>query len=129
MTSLDKTRALIAQLAAALGLPSLPSDNNNGTPLEIDGRTVLIYGGDDESILLVAPVAPLPEEPGYGLTAYLLRKNLFQSDLAPFQVALDDGGTVVVWGRLQIADLDGAVLAAVLKRLAQRVGDIAGEMG
>jgi hypothetical protein len=128
MTSLDRTRALIADLARALGLAELPPDNDNGYKLIIRERTLSLYGSDDESILLVAPLVPLPTDPGYGLTAYLLRKNLFQSDIAPFQVALENAGNLLIWGRLAVADLDGPTLAAVLNRLAERAAEMAGEI-
>jgi hypothetical protein len=130
MPALDRTRALIADLAAAVGLPSLPADAAGGYHLTIGaGADVYVYGGDDETILVVAPVGPLPVHPEYGLAVWLLRKNLYDSDWAPFQIAVDDAGVLIFWGRLAIADLTGATLATVLDRVAALVGEIRVEVG
>ena len=97
---LTKTRALMADLAKELKLPGLPQDDTGGFELTIgDDTTVLIYGGDDETMLVISPIGPLPDTPDYGLVSYLLRQNMFNSDVAPFQVAVDDGGGVILWAR------------------------------
>ena len=130
MPALDRTRALIADLATAIGLPSLPADATGGYHVTIgDGADIYIYGGDDETILVVAPIGPLPLEPEYGLMVWLLRKNLYDSDWAPFQIAADDTGVLIFWGRLGIADLTGATLGAVLDRIAALLGEIRAEVG
>lgn len=122
---LTKTRALMADLAAALNLPGLPQDDNGGFELTIgDDTTVLIYGGDDETMLVVAPIGPLPAEPGYGLVVYLLRQNMFDSDITPFQIAIDSGGNVILWGRLGIEEFTGETLAALIAALAETVSDL-----
>ena len=119
----------MADLAAALGLPTLPQDDTGGFRLTVGEKTeVLLYGGDDESLLIIAPIAPLPMEPSYGLVVYLLRSNLFDSDVAPFQIAVDDGGSLIFWGRIRIAEMTGAALASLIDRLAERVTLIAGEV-
>jgi hypothetical protein len=129
MTALVRTRALITELAAALDITALLPDDSGGFHLTIGTKTdVYLYGGDDETILVVAPVATLPLEPEYGLVIYLLRNNLFDSDMTPFQTACDDGGALILWGRLKITDLDGAVLAGVVDRLAERVETIRAEV-
>jgi len=90
---LDHTRSLIADLASALKIGALPPDASGGYQLTIGGTTtLLIYGGDDETILLVAPLGKLPPKPEYGLVLYLLRANMFNSDLTPFQIAVDEAG-------------------------------------
>jgi hypothetical protein len=130
MAALDKTRLLIAKLAKQIGLKSLPSDDSGGYRLTIGASTeVFIYGGDDVTILVVAPVAPLPRDVEYGLAVYLLRGNLFDADTAPFQIAVDDGGVLIFWGRVRIADFDGATLATLLDRVAAKVEEIRGEVG
>jgi hypothetical protein len=130
MTELVRTRALIADLAAAIGLPSLPPDENGGFRLTVgEGTDVFIYGGDDETILIVSPIGPLPQQPEYGLMFFLLRNNLFDSDSAPFQIAADEAGILVFWGRVDIADLTGATLSLLLDRIAQRVNEIRKEIG
>lgn len=120
---LDHTRSLIAELATALGLPALPPEANGGFQLTIGGTTtVLIYGGDDATILVIVPLGPLPRRPDYGLVVYLLHSNMFNSDLTPFQVAVDEAGGLIVWGRLRIADFAGERLARLVGTLADRVG-------
>ncbi len=79
-------------------------------------------------MLIVAPVAPLPMEPGYGLVVYLLRSNLFDSDVAPFQIAADDTGALVFWGRVRIDAMTGTTLASLIDRVAERVTLIRGEI-
>lgn len=131
MPALDRTRALIAELAAALGLASLPADDDGGYHLKVGAAAsdILIYGGDDETILVVAPVAPLPTTPEYGTMVYLLRNNMFDSPLAPFQVAVDDEGALLLWGRMPIAGLTGATLASVIDGLAEQVEEMRAEVG
>jgi len=130
MTAFVRTRALMAELAAAMGLAELPPDDSGGYHLTIGKKTdIFIYGGGgDETILVIAPVAPLPLEPEYGLVVYLLRNNLFDSDAAPFQIAVDDGGGLIFWGRLKIADFTGALLASVIDLVAERVEEIRAEI-
>ena len=129
MASLDRTRALIAELAKALGLPALPPDNSGGVKLTVGETTeMFLFGGDDETVLIVTPVAALPRGVGYGLALYLLRANMFDADTAPFQVAADAGGGVIFWGRLPIAELDGTMLAGLLGRVAARVEAMRSEL-
>lgn len=129
MAALERTRALMEATAAAIGLPGLPADDTGGYHLKIGAETdIFIYGGDDETILIVAPIGPLPRATDYALVVYLLQRNRFDADTAPFQIAADEVGTLIFWGRLRIADLDGALLAAVLDRVAQRVREIAAEV-
>ena len=125
---LDKTNALVADLAAALKLPPIPPDDSGGFLLTVGEATDLfIYGGDDETILVVVPIAELPHDLDYGLGLYLLRTNMFNSDLTPFQVAADEQGGLILWGRLQIATLDGASLAGLIGALADRAVGIRAE--
>ena len=121
MAVLDHTRALITGLASAIGLPDLPPDETGGFHLQVGGtEDVFIYGGDDIDILVVVPVAPLPPAPGYALVTYLLHSNMFNADIAPFVIAADDAGGVILWGKLCIADLDGTALARIVDNLTER---------
>lgn len=122
---LTQTRALIAALATAMQVPSLPPDNNGGIQLTIGENTnVLLYGGDDITLLAVAPLGPLPLPPGAAVTTYLLRLNMFNSAIEPFRVGLDEGGGLILWARLTIADFTGETLANLVDALADRVADI-----
>jgi hypothetical protein len=130
MATLDLTRALIAELAKTIGLAELPRDQTGGWHLTV-GETddVYIYGGDDITFLVVMPIGPLPTRPGFALVNYLLRGNLFDSEFAPFQIATDEDATLVQWGRLAVADFDGAKLAKAIDNLADRAIEVRKELG
>jgi hypothetical protein len=115
---LDRTRALYADLAKALGTDSLPPDNNGAIQLTIGEQTVILMGQDDITIMVVAPVAELPREPEYGTMLWLLRRNLYDSDIAPFTAACDAAGTVILWARIEIEGQTGETLAALLDAVA-----------
>ena len=130
MPTLEHTRALIADLAKVIGLPEIPQDETGGYHLTIgDDNDVYLYGGDDEQILIVVPIAPLPVKPQYALVNYMLRSNMFDSEMAPFQIATDDSATLIQWGRLKIADFDGTTLAKVIDNLADRATELKKEIG
>lgn len=127
--ALERTRELIAALATALGLPSLPQGDDGGWQLTVGGQTdVYLYGGDDVTILVIAAIAPLPQDVEYALMLWLLRRNLFDSDITPFVVAADEAGGLVLWGRLRIAEIDGATLASVIDRVAEQVETMRAEI-
>ena len=129
MATLDRTRALMAELATVIGLPELPQDPTGGYHLTIGETDIFVYGGDDEFILVVVPIAPLPLNPDYALMSFLFHSNMFNSPVAPFVVATDEAGTLIQWGRLRIADFDGTTLARVIDNLADRAVEIRGEIG
>lgn len=130
MPGLEKTKALIGEFAAALGLGALPPDDDGGYQVTVGEDTdVMIYGGDDETVLVVAPITQLPRNPEYGTVVYLLRNNMFNSPIMPFQVAVDDEGGLILWARLRIAELNGKSLASVVKGLAEQVEEMRGELG
>ncbi|MCA8977500.1 MAG: CesT family type III secretion system chaperone [Planctomycetes bacterium] len=119
MTSLEHTRALYADLAKELGVPALQPDANGGIQLTIgEDITVVLYGENDERLLVVVPVAELPRSPDHGVVAWVLRRNLYDSDLAPFCIAADDDANLILWGRVPIANLTGARLAGMLDAVA-----------
>lgn len=129
MVALDRTRALMAELAEVIGLPDLPQDATGGYRLVVAGETeILIYGGDDVTLLLVAPLAPLPTETAYPLANYLLRMNMFNAPTMPFTTAVDEGGAVILWGRIALADFDGTHLARLVDNLADLAADVRKEL-
>ena len=130
MPALEKTNALMDDFAKSVGLPPLPRDENGGFQLTVGADTeIFVYGGDDETILIVSPLAPLPQEPDYAVMLYLFRANLFDSDAAPFVIGADEAGTLVFWGRVEIADFDGETLAELIDSVADRAEEIRGELG
>jgi Tir chaperone family protein CesT len=128
MATLDRTRALIADLAGVIGVPELPQDASGGYRLTIGEDDVLLYGGDDEQILVVAPIGKMPVEPDYAVVSYLLQANMFNSETMPFVIAMDDAGNLLQWAKLRIADFNGTTLATVLENLADRSAELRGEL-
>ena len=126
--ALDRTNALMAELAKALGIAGLPPGDGSWQLSVGDDADVFIQGGDDATILVVVPIAALPRELEYGLITYLLRRNMYDSPTAPFQVAVDDAGSLLFWGRLPTAELDGASLAAVIDGVAAAAAEMRPEL-
>ncbi len=127
---LEQTRALYAALAKALGVASLPQDNDGAVALTIgEDSPVLMYGEDDTTILIVAPVASLPRQIDHGTVLWLLRRNFYDSDLAPFCVAADSAGHVVLWGRIPVAGMTGELLASLLDQLGAEARRARDELG
>jgi len=127
-----RTQALYADLAQSLGLKTLPADNNGGIQLTVgDASTVILFAQNDETLLLAAPVAALPKQPEYGLTLWLLRRNFYDSPIEPFRVSCDTEGNIILWGRLPMAGLTGAALAALIDAVATEANrvreEVAGE--
>jgi len=129
MTGLPKTRALYDELAKELRVSSLPIDQNGGVQLTVgESTTVVMYGENDLSLLIVAPIAALPRKPEYGLMSWLFRKNLYDSNLAPFCLATDANSNLVLWGRVPVASLTGVSLAGLIDSLASESETIRDEI-
>ena len=67
---------------------------------------------------MVSPVASLPKEINYGTALWLLRRNFYDSPIAPFRVSCDTAGSIVVWGRVPVDGMTGERLATLLDALA-----------
>jgi Tir chaperone protein (CesT) family len=116
---LELVRALFAELAAVLGIGELPVDNNGAARLTVgEDTTVALFAQLDRTLLIVLPLGPLPPQTSYTLAFWLLRRNLYASDLAPFTLACDEAGTLVLWGRVPLSDLTGESLAHLVDALA-----------
>ncbi len=125
----DRSRALYADLAAALGVADLPADNDGGVQLTIGADTsVALFAEQDRTLLIVVPLIPLPRQIDYALAFWLLRQNLYTSDLAPFTLACDAAGTLALWGRLPLSELTGTSLAALIDAVAAEARRIKGEV-
>ncbi len=127
---LERTRELYAELAAALGLAALPPDANGGVQLDVGAdTTVILYGENDAALLVVVPIMQLPSDVSPGVTLWLLRRNFYDSGIAPFALACDAAGTLVLWGRVPIDGLTGARLAGLLDAVGAEARTVRNEVG
>ena len=112
-------QALYAQLAQTLGVDAIPADAQGIVQLDVgdDGRVVVVPE-DAHTLMLLSPVAALPQALDHGTLLWLMRRNFHDSPLAPFRVGCDSAGHLVVWGRMPIDGLSGAQLAGLLDAVA-----------
>lgn len=124
------TQALYAELAKALGVSELPADASGSIELTIgDDTTVIMFAEDAFSLMLVSPVMPLPAGLDYGLVLWLMRRNFYDSPLAPFRVSCDAAGTIVIWGRVPIQGMSGTALATLIDALGTESNLVREELG
>lgn len=123
------TQALYGELAKSLGVPTLQADDDGSVEVSVGDTPILLFAEDPYTLMLVAPVAPLPADPNYGVMLWLLRRNFHDSPLAPFRIGCDAAGTVVIWGRLPIDSTDGEGLAKLLDALAEQSTLVREELG
>ena len=114
-----RTQALYAALAKTLGTTTLPADDSGAVQLTLgDNSTVSLFAEDEFTLMLVSPVMPLPKKVDYGSTLWLLRRNFYDSPIAPFRVACHTAGSIIVWGRVPIEGMTGEALAGLINSLA-----------
>jgi len=124
-----RTQALYAALAKTLGVPTLPADENGGIQLTVgENSTVTLFAEDEFTLMLVSPVVPLPKKVDYGSALWLLRRNFYDSPIAPFRVSCDTAGTLVVWGRVPTEGMTGESLASLIDALAAEADLIRAEV-
>jgi hypothetical protein len=124
-----RTQSLYAALAKTLGVGALPADDNGGVQLSIgNNSTVTLFAEDEFTLMLVSPVMPLPKDLDYGTTLWLLRRNFYDSPIAPFRVSCDTAGSIVVWGRVPVEGMTGEALAGLLDALAAEADFIREEL-
>jgi len=124
-----RTQSLYAALAKTLGVGALPADDNGGVQLTIgNNSTVTLFAEDEFTLMLVSPVMPLPKKVDYGTTLWLLRRNFYDSPIAPFRVSCDTAGSIVVWGRVPIEGMTGEALAGLLDALGAEADLIRAEV-
>jgi hypothetical protein len=124
------TRALYADLAKALGVGALPADASGSIELTIgEDATVILFAEDAFTLMLVAPVMPLPAGLDYGVVLWLMRRNFYDSPLAPFRVSCDAAGTIVLWGRVPIEGMSGSALATLIDALGAESNLVREELG
>ena len=114
-----RTQALYAALAKTLNVGALPADDNGSVQLTVgENSTVTLFAEDEFTLMLVSPVMALPKKVDYGGTLWLLRRNFYDSPIAPFRVSCDTAGTIVVWGRVPVEGMTGESLARLIDALA-----------
>lgn len=115
----QSTKDLYADLAKALGVAELPADEQGSVQLTVgENSTVVIFAEDAQSVMLVSPVMELPAAIDYGRVLWLLRRNFYDSPLAPFRIGCDTASSIVIWGRVPVAGLTGKELANLIDAVA-----------
>lgn len=121
---------LYSDLAEVLGVDALPAGDDGSVSITVGNRsgpegegggaddTVMLFVEDEHTVMLVSPVMALPANPDYGRVLWLLQRNFYQSPLAPFRVACDQGGGIVIWGRMPVEGLTGRQLAGLIEAVA-----------
>jgi len=114
-----RTQSLYAALAKTLGVAALPADDNGGVRLSIgEHSTVTLFAEDEFTLMLASPVMALPKNMDNGTILWLLRRNFYDSPIAPFRVACDKAGTISLWGRVPVEGMTGETLAGLIDALA-----------
>ncbi len=126
----ESSKRLFDQYAEMLGLASLPVEPSGFVQLAVgDSATVLLYPESEESLLVVTPVAGLPRKLEYGLVRWMLERNFYDSKLAPFRLACDGSGSIVVWGRVPVEELSAEGLAQLINAVVDESEIIREELG
>jgi hypothetical protein len=124
-----RTQALYAALAKTLGVSALPADVNGGVQLSVgNDSSVILFAEDEFTLMLVSPVMQLPKNLDYGAILWLLRRNFYDSPIAPFRVSCDVAGSITVWGRVPIEGMTGEALAGLIDSLATEADFIRQEL-
>lgn len=114
-----RTQALYAALAKTLRVAALPADDAGTVQLTVGENSIVnLFAEDEFTLMLVSPVAPLPKKIDYGTSLWLLRRNFYDSPIAPFRVSCDTAGSIVVWGRIPIEGMTGEALAGLIDAVA-----------
>ncbi|MBL0089352.1 MAG: type III secretion system chaperone [Ideonella sp.] len=112
-----------------MGLPAFEPDAAGGIALTVGSKTkVFVFGQSDGFLLLAVPAVALPKEPDYATMQWLLHRNFYDSDLAPFRIATDAGGTILLWGRVPVEGMTGAALAGLVDAVASEAHRIRDEV-
>jgi hypothetical protein len=125
----ERIQKLYAELALALGVKSLPTDDKGTVTLDVgDASSVTIFAEDSQTLMLVSPVMALPQEIDYGSTLWLLRRNFYDSSLTPFRIGCDTAGSLVIWGRVPVESVTGEALAGLVDALGEEADLIREEL-
>ncbi len=126
-------KKLYEDLAQALGVPEVPADAQGIVQLTLgsgdDEGSIVLVPEDAATLMLMAPVGPLPKAGIDGGTLlWLMRRNFHDSPLAPFRLGADKAGTLVIWGRMPIDGMTGIELAALLQAVLEEAANVREEM-
>jgi Tir chaperone protein (CesT) family len=122
-------QAVYDDLAKTLGVAKLPTDDQGSFQLAVgETSAVNVFAEDEFTLLLATAVMELPPTLDHGSALWLLRRNFYASPIAPFRVACDAAGNLVVWGRVPVDGLTGERLAALLEALGTEADLIRGEL-
>ncbi len=114
-----RTQALYTALAKTLRVAALPADDAGAVQLTVGENSIVnLFAEDEFTLMLVSPVASLPKKIDYGTSLWLLRRNFYDSPIAPFRVSCDTAGSIVVWGRIPIDGMTGEALAGLIDAVA-----------
>src|SRR5258706_460818 len=124
-----RTQSLYAALAKTLGVGTLPADDNGGVQLRgANNSTVPLFAEEGFPLGRVSRVIPCPKKVISGTSLWLLRRNFYDSPIAPFRVSCDTAGSIIVWGRVPIEGMTGETLAGLLDALAAEADFIRAEV-
>ena len=130
MPTPKRTQLLYAALAKTLGVATLPADDNGGIRLSVgENSTVTLFAEDEFTLMIVSPVMALPKNVGYASALWLLRRNFYDSPIAPFRVSCDKAGNVAVWGRIPVEGMTGESLARLVDAVAAEANTIREQVG
>src|SRR6266567_8538489 len=122
-------QALLDSLDKVTGAGTPPENPDGGVSFTVgENSAVVLFGEDENTLLLVSPVASLPKTADYGVALWLLRRNFYDSPIAPFRVACDAAGSIVLWGRMPVEGMTGEQLAKILDAMATEADFIRGEV-
>jgi Tir chaperone protein (CesT) family len=126
----DAHRRLYAELAKALGLKSVEGDAAGNVQITVgDDVTVVLFVENPLTLTIVAPVIRLPSELDHAIVLWLLRRNHYDSAIAPFRISCNSDNNLTIWGRVPVENLSGADLAALIDDVAAEVGNVREELG
>jgi hypothetical protein len=110
---------LYAQLAKALGAPAITPDAKGIVQLSVgDDGTLVLVPEDAFTLMVMSPVAALPQALDRGTMLWLLRRNFHDSPISPFRIGCDKAGSLVVWGRVPVDGMSGEQLAGLIDAVA-----------
>lgn len=113
-----RTQVLYDELAKALGVAALPANQDGSIQLSVgDNSSIVMFAEDEFSLMLASPVTALPKQADYGTALWLLRRNFYDSPIAPFRVSCDVAGNIVVWGRVPVDGMTGQQLSSLIDAL------------